>query len=69
MDARKQTIFTDSNNNQEVKQFNNYGSTVSIQDGQGKAQFYKYKSNNDVTKASQLASAPAFSGDSDTSLQ
>lgn len=53
--AHKQTIFTDSNNNQEVKQFNNYGSTVSIQDGQGKAQFYKYKSNNDVTKASQLA--------------
>lgn len=51
----KQTIFADSNNNQEVKQFNNYGSTVSIQDGQGKAQFYKYKSNNDVTKASQLA--------------
>ena len=53
--AHNQNTFTDHNGNQEILQFNNYGSTVSIQDGEGKAQFYKYKSNNDVAKASQLA--------------
>ena len=53
--AHNQNTFADHNGNYEIMQFNNYGSTVSIQDGEGKAQFYKYKSNNDVTKASQLA--------------
>ena len=53
--AHNQNTFTDHNGNHEIMQFNNYGSTVSIQDGEGRAQFYKYKNNNDVTKASQLA--------------
>ena len=53
--ARNQNTFTDHNGNQEIMQFNNFGSTVSIQDGEGMAQFYKYTNNNDVAKASQLA--------------
>ena len=53
--ARNQNTFTDHNGNQEIMQFNNFGSTVSIQDGEGMAQFYKYTDNNDVAKASQLA--------------
>lgn len=53
--AHNQNTFTDYNGNQEIMQFNNYGSTVSIQDNEGMAQFYRYKSNSDVAKASQLA--------------
>lgn len=53
--AYNQNTFTDHNGNQEIMQFNNYGSTVSIQDNEGMAQFYRYKSNSDVAKASQLA--------------
>ena len=52
--AHKQTTFTDHNGNQEIMQFNNFGSTVSVQDGEGMAQFYKYYSDSDVSKASQL---------------
>ena len=52
--AHKQTTFTDHNDNQEIMQFNNFGSTVSVQDGEGMAQFYKYYSASDVSKASQL---------------
>lgn len=53
--AHNQNTFVDHNGNQEILQFNNYGSTVSIQDDEGMAQFYRYKGNSDVAKASQLA--------------
>lgn len=53
--AHNQNTFVDHNGNQEIIQFNNYGSTVSIQDDEGMAQFYRYKGNSDVAKASQLA--------------
>ena len=40
--AHNQTTFTDVNGNVQIVQFNNFGNTVSIQDGQGHAQFAQY---------------------------
>ena len=53
--AHNQNIFTDHNGNQEIMQFNNFGGTVSIQDNEGRAQFYKYMGSNEAGAASQLA--------------
>ena len=52
--AHNQTTFTDHNGNKEIVQFNNYGSTVSIQDGLGRAQFAQYAGQGDPKSASQL---------------
>lgn len=53
--AHNQNTFTDHNGNQEIKQFNSFGSTVSIQDSEGMAQFYKYTDDSFIGTASQLA--------------
>lgn len=52
--AHNQTTFEDHNGNREIVQFNNFGSTVSTQDGAGHAQFNKYAGRVDAAKASQL---------------
>ncbi len=52
--AHNQTTFVDHNGNKEIMQFNNYGSTVSIQDGQGRAQFMQYAGVGSAKSASQL---------------
>ena len=52
--AHNQNTFTDHNGNQEIMQFNNFGSTVSVQDSEGMAQFYRYADNSTVGKASQM---------------
>lgn len=52
--AHNQTTFEDHNGNREIVQFNNFGSTVSTQDGAGYAQFNKYAGSVDAAKASQL---------------
>lgn len=52
--AHNQTTFTDHNGNKEIVQFNNYGSTVSIQDGLGRAQFAQYAGQGNPKSASQL---------------
>ena len=54
--AHNQTTFTDHNGNVEIMQFNDYGNVISIQDGQGRAQFAKYAVNGagDTGKANQL---------------
>lgn len=52
--AHNQTTFTDHNGNKEIMQFNRYGSTLSVQDSLGRAQFSQYASNTDLSKASQL---------------
>ena len=52
--AHNQTTFVDHNGNKEIAQFNNYGSTVSIQDGLGRAQFAQYAGQGNPKSASQL---------------
>ena len=52
--AHNQTTFKDHNGNKEIVQFNKFGSTVSIQDGLGRAQFAQYASNTEINEASQL---------------
>lgn len=52
--AHNQTTFEDHNGNREIVQFNNFGSTVSTQDGAGHVQFSKYAGSVDAAKASQL---------------
>lgn len=52
--AHNQTVFQDHNGNKEIHQFNNFGSTVSVQDGQGNAQFYQYGGETNSKSASQM---------------
>ena len=60
--AQNQTTVEDYSGNRTVYQFNNWGNTVSIQDGEGRAQFAKYttdadpdsKKGNQLTAASKL---------------
>ena len=52
--AHNETTFTDHNDNKEIVQFNKYGSTVSIQDGLGRAQFAQYGEKDNPMSASQL---------------
>jgi len=51
-----QTVMEDVNGNKQILQYNNYGNVVSIQDGQGRAQYAKYAANSttDTGKANQL---------------
>lgn len=53
--AHNQTTFSDRKGNVEIHQYNNFGSTVSIQDDQGRAQFAQYVSEEDIKSASQLS--------------
>ena len=52
--AHNQTVFQDHSGNKEIHQFNNFGNTVSIQDGQGNAQFYRYAGESGFKAASQM---------------
>lgn len=52
--AHNQTVFQDHNGNKEIHQFNNFGSTVSIQDGQGNARFYRYAGESGFKAANQM---------------
>ncbi len=52
--AHNQTVFQDHSGNKEIHQFNNFGSTVSIQDDQGNAQFYRYAGESGFKAASQM---------------
>ncbi len=60
--AQNQTTIEDYSGNQTIYQFNNWGNTVSIQDGEGRAQFAQYatdvdpehKKGNQLTAASKL---------------
>lgn len=49
--GHNQTTFTDVSGNVQILQFNNWGNTVSIQDGEGRAQYAQY-ANNDSTSSS-----------------
>ena len=55
--AHNQTTLTDINGNVQIMQFNNMGNTISIQDGQGRAQFAQYAKNDaqsTIGKANQM---------------
>ena len=52
--AHNQTVFQDHNGNKEIHQFNNFGSSVSVQDGQGNARFYQYGGETNSKSASQM---------------
>ena len=43
--THNQTTFVDHNNNVQIMQFNDWGNTISIQDGEGRAQFAQYNMN------------------------
>ena len=57
--AHNQTTLTDHNGNVQILQFNDLGNTVSIQDGEGRAQYAKYAKNNsdDDGKGNQLTAS------------
>ena len=50
--AHNQTTFTDIKGNAQIKQFNNWGNTVSIQDDQGRAQYAQYANNGEFGSTS-----------------
>ena len=54
--AHNQTTLTDHNGNKQIIQFNNFGNTISIQDGEGRAQYAQYTVNDpsETGKANQL---------------
>lgn len=53
--AHNQTTFTDIKGNVHIKQFNNWGNTVSIQDGQGRAQYAQYANNGEDVEGNNTA--------------
>ena len=57
--AHNQTTFTDHNGNSEIMQFNDYGDTISIQDGLGRAQYAQYALNNSNEAASATSTQKA----------
>lgn len=44
--TQNQTKFVDHNENVQIMQFNDWGNTISIQDGEGRAQYAQYALNN-----------------------
>ena len=60
--SKNQTKFVDHNGNTQIAQFNDFGNTLSIQDGEGRAQYAKYAlssytdsaGSNSTLKANQL---------------
>lgn len=54
--AHNQTTFTDVNGNVQILQFNDLGNVVSIQDGEGRAQYAEFavNSSDETGKANQL---------------
>ena len=56
--AHNQTTFTDVSGNVQILQFNNWGNTISIQDGEGRAQYAKYATDTSSSaKGNQLSLA------------
>ena len=57
--AQNQTTIEDYSGNKTVYQFNNWGNTTSIQDGEGRAQFAQYATDvdPDLEKGNQLTAA------------
>ncbi len=55
--AHNQTTFTDHNGNREILQFNKWGSTVSVQDGLGRGQFFNYTGTDNLKNATQMIRA------------
>ena len=56
--AQNQTTITDYSGNSTVYQFNNWGNTISIQDGEGRAQYAQYATDtNENGKGNQLTAA------------
>ena len=56
--AQNQTTIEDYSGNQTIYQFNNWGNTISIQDGEGRAQFAEYATDTDENgKGNQLTAA------------
>lgn len=57
--AQNQTTIEDYSGNQTIYQFNNWGNTTSIQDGEGRAQFAQYATDvdPDLEKGNQLTAA------------
>ena len=57
--AQNQTTIEDYSGNKTVYQFNNWGNTTSIQDGEGRAQFAQYATDTDpdLQKGNQLTAA------------
>ena len=56
--AHNQTSMTDVNGNRQIHQFNNWGNTLSVQDGEGRAQYAQYATDADESgKANQLSLA------------
>ena len=55
--GHNQTYFVDHNGNKQIYQFNDWGNTVSVQDGEGRAQFASYATDDpevDISKANQM---------------
>ena len=55
--AHNQTTFTDHNGNVQIKQFNDWGNVVSVQDDEGRAQYAQYARKDydeNAAKANQL---------------
>ncbi len=55
--AHNQTTFKDHNENVEIMQFNDWGNVISVQDGQGRAQYSQYARNDytdNTSKANQM---------------
>jgi len=55
--GHNETTLTDGNGNRQIQQYNDFGNVVSIQDGEGRAQYAKYFRNTDSDtqgKANQL---------------
>ncbi len=61
--AHNQTTFTDHNGNKQISQFNDYGNTVSMQDGLGRAQHAKFTFNtpSDAAAAKEAGTTSAKS--------
>ena len=56
--GQNQTTFTDHNGNVQIMQFNNWGNTVTIQDGEGRGQFATYAAPEEASgKGNQLSAA------------
>lgn len=56
--GHNQTSIVDHNGNEQIYQFNNWGNTVSVQDGLGRAQFATYVTDDpevNINKANQLS--------------
>lgn len=52
--TQNQTKFVDHNGNVQIMQFNDWGNTISIQDGEGRAQYAQYALNNSADSSKSV---------------